>query len=310
MRTTSRALRFRTLEDLLVEAPRSAADLARMLGVSVRTVQRDLDALADLGHTLEKRGRRYHLAPSSTALNPVEALAVHSATRLLVHHTRVNERHYRSALTKLSRQLPQPARRFLEASVADIETLSSEGSRTLDMVAQAWFDGRVLRFDYAAPIGSGRPHPYELEVYFFEISPMNLAPYVIGYERSYFHAVRTLRLDRMAHARLLDERYAVPDDFDPHAHLASAWGIVAGKPLEVRVRIRATATRHVLGRRHRSLRIDATTDEGDVIATITCGQDKHGVPIDLLPWVMQWGPAMSSDVQAYALWRRPALRSG
>ena len=229
-RTTSRALRFRTLEDLLAEAPRSAADLARILGVSVRTVQRDLDALADLGHTLEKRGRRYHLAPTSTTLNPVEALAGNEATRLLVHHTRVNERHYRSALTKLSRQLPQPARRYLEASVADIETLSSEGSRTLDIVAQAWFDGRVLRFDYAGPIGSGRAHPYVFEVYFFEISPTNLAPYVIGYERSHFRKVLTLRLDRMAHARLLDKRYTVPDDFDPHAHLQSAWGIVAGKP--------------------------------------------------------------------------------
>lgn len=104
-RTNSRALRFRTLENLLDEAPRSAADLARMLGVSVRTVQRDLDALADLGHTLEKRGRRYHLAPTSTALNPVEALAVHSTTRLLVHHTRVNERHYRSALVAAGRIL-------------------------------------------------------------------------------------------------------------------------------------------------------------------------------------------------------------
>ena len=198
-RAASRAIRLRMLEDALEQAPRSVRELASLFNVGQRTIQRDLEALTDLGHTLEKRGRRYHLAPSSTALNPVEALAVHSATRLLVHHTRVNERHYRSALTKLSRQLPQPARRYLEASVADIETLSSEGSRTLDMVAQAWFDGRVLRFDYAAPIGSGRPHPYELEVYFFEISPINLAPYVIGYERSHF---LTLRLDRMAHARL------------------------------------------------------------------------------------------------------------
>ena len=201
-RSTSRAVRLVTLERLLSEAPRSATELARHFATSNRTIHRDLDALTILGHTLEKRGRRYHLAPTSTTLNPVEALAVHSATRLLVHHTRVNERHYRSALTKLSRQLPQPARRYLEASVADIETLSSEGSRTLDMVAQAWFDGRVLRFDYAGPIGSGRAHPYAFEVYFFEISPTNLTPYVIGYERSHFRKVLTLRLDRMAHARL------------------------------------------------------------------------------------------------------------
>lgn len=291
-RTTSRAIRLRTLEDLLAEAPRSASDLAHLLGVTQRTIQRDLDALAELGHTLERRGRRYHLAPTSTSLNPVEALAVHAATRLLVHHTRVNERHYRSALTKLSRELPQPARRYLEASVADIETLSSEGSRTLEMVARAWFEGRLLAFDYTAPIGSGAPHRNVLEVYFFEISPMNLAPYVMGYERSYFRAQRTFRLDRMDHARLLDERYTVPDDFDPRAALASAWGIVAGAPLEVRVRVGARAVPHVLSRRHRNLRVEGTNEQGDVTVTITCGQDKHGLPVDVLPWLMQWGPAI------------------
>jgi len=302
-RATSRALRLRLLEALLEQAPRTATELALHFATSNRTIQRDLEALEDLGHTLERRGRRYHLAPASTALNPVEALAVHSATRLLVHHTQVNERHYRSALTKLARQLPQPARRFLEASVEGIELLSSDGSRTLDMVAQAWFDGRVLRFDYTAPIGSGRPHPYKFEVSFFEINPMNLAPYVIGRERSFFQSVITLRLDRMAHARLLDERYTVPDDFDPHAHLQSAWGIVAGRPLEVQVRIDAATAPHVLGRRHRNLRVDAHTDDGDVIVTITCGQDKHGVPVDLLPSLLGWGPGVEvlapEHVRAY-----------
>ena len=259
-RTTSRATRLRELEALLAEGLRSAGGLARLLGATQRTIQRNL-----------------------------EALAVHAATRLLVHHTRVNERHYRSALTKLSRELPQPARRYLEASVADIETLSSEGSRTLEMVARAWFEGRLLAFDYTAPIGSGAPHRNVLEVYFFEISPMNLAPYVMGYERSYFRAQRTFRLDRMDHARLLDERYTVPDDFDPRVALASAWGIVAGAPLEVRVRVGARAVPHVLSRRHRNLRVEGTNEQGDATVTITCGQDKHGLPADVLPWLMQWG---------------------
>jgi len=215
--TTSRALRLRTLEDLLAEQPRSASDLAQLLGVTERTIKRDLDDLAKLGHTLERRGRRYHLAPASTTLNPVEALAVHAATRLLVHHTRVNKPHYRSALTKLSRELPLPARRYLEASVADSETFSSERSRTLERVARAWFEGRLLAFNYTAPIGSGAPHRNVLEVYFFEISPMNLAPYVMGCKRSYFRAQRTFRLDRMDHSRLLAETYTVPDDFDGRA---------------------------------------------------------------------------------------------
>ena len=64
-----------------------------------------------------------------------------------MHHTRIHERGYRTALTKLAGTLPEPARGYLHASIADLQTLSSEGSRTLDHVAQAWFEGRVLRFD-------------------------------------------------------------------------------------------------------------------------------------------------------------------
>jgi predicted DNA-binding transcriptional regulator YafY len=291
-RGSTKAARLLNLAAHLAAGPRTAADLARQLGVSHRTLQRDLEELPELGHAIERRGRRYHLASTRTTLDPVEALAVHTATRLLVHHTRINERGYRTALTKLANQLPEPARGYLQASIADIQTLSSEGSRTLDHVAQAWFEGRVLRFDYHAPIGSQKPHRNDLQVYFVEISPANLAPYVIGYERSFFHEIRTFALDRMDNVRVLEERYEVPDDFDPHAYLASAWGIVAGPPLEVRLRFRNDVAHRVQARHHRNLRIDHTTDDGDLLVTVTAGQDKNGLPIDLLPWIYAFGPGV------------------
>jgi predicted DNA-binding transcriptional regulator YafY len=239
-RGSREAARLLNLAAHLAAGPRTAADLARQLGVSHRTLQRDLEELPELGHDVERDGRRYRLRAGATTLDPVEALAVHTATRLLVHHTRINERGYRTALTKLANQLPEPARGYLQASIADIQTLSSEGSRTLDHVAQAWFEGRVLRFDYHAPIGSQKPHRNDLHVYFVEISPANLAPYVIGYERSYFHEIRTFALHRIANPRVLDERYA-------------------------------------------------TTDDGDPLVTVACGQEHHGLPIDLLPWIYAFG---------------------
>jgi hypothetical protein len=48
---------------------------------------------------------------------------------------------YRTALTKLARALPEPARHDLLASFDDIETLSSEGRRTLVQLGRAWFAG-------------------------------------------------------------------------------------------------------------------------------------------------------------------------
>jgi predicted DNA-binding transcriptional regulator YafY len=288
-RGSTKAVRLIELARELESEPCTAAELARRFRVGKRTIHRDLQELEHLGHHVEQRGRRYAVHQHGPTLNPVEALAVHSATRLLVHHTRVNERHYRSALSKLASALPDPARRYLLASVDDIESLSSEGSRTLDQVAQAWFEQRILRFDYTAPVGSRRPHRNELAVYFFEISPVNLAPYVIGHERSHFDSIRTFRLDRIANPHVLGDTYTIPADFDPHLHLAAAWGIVAGPPLEVELRVRSQVADRIRERRHRNLRIDQTMGDGDLIVTITCGQDKAGMPIDLLPWLYSWG---------------------
>jgi predicted DNA-binding transcriptional regulator YafY len=207
-----------------------------------------------------------------------------------VHHTRINERGYRTALTKLADQLPEPARRYLHASVDDIETLSSEGSRTLDQVAQAWFEGRVLRFDYHAPIGSKKPHRNDLEVYFVEISPANLAPYVIGYERSYFHAIRTFALDRMEERPRARRALRRPRRLRPPRPPRQRLGH-RRRPHRSRC---ACASAHdvahrVHARHHRNLRIDHTTDDGDLHVTVTAGQDKHGIPIDLLPWLYAFG---------------------
>ncbi len=285
----TKAARLHRLAALLESQASSAADLAKHFLVGKRTIHRDLHDLESLGHHVELHGRRYSLRPASTALNAVEALAVHSATRLLVHHTRINEPHYRSALTKLAAQLPDPARRYLLASVDDIGSLSSAGGRTLDQVAQAWFEHRVLRFDYSAPIGSGRAHRNELEVYFFEINPINLAPYVIGYERTYFREVRTFRLDRITGASVLDDAYVIPDTFDPHEVLASAWGIVGGPRLEVKLRVHGRVAHRIHDRPHRNLRVDETTESGDLLVTVTSGYDRHGIPIDLLPWLLGWG---------------------
>jgi predicted DNA-binding transcriptional regulator YafY len=126
-RGSREAARLLNLAAHLAAGPRTAADLARQLGVSHRTLQRDLEELPELGHDVERDGRRYRLRAGATTLDPVEALAVHTATRLLVHHTRINERGYRTALTKLANQLPEPARGYLQASIADIQTLGYSG---------------------------------------------------------------------------------------------------------------------------------------------------------------------------------------
>ena len=67
-----------------------------------------------------------------------------------------------------------------------------------EAAAEAWFRQQAIEFYYRKPSGSGRARRNELEVYFVEISRLNLGVYVIGYERSYHRKLRTYKLNRMS----------------------------------------------------------------------------------------------------------------
>src|SRR5690606_26426653 len=102
--------------------PRTVVELARRHETSRRTIERDLATLAEqMGEELRKdTSHRWYIPNRTPGLNEVEALAVYSATRLLLH-TGVGERHYRTALEKLAQQVPEPARATLLRSVDRLE---------------------------------------------------------------------------------------------------------------------------------------------------------------------------------------------
>lgn len=287
-RTTAKAARLTRLVQLMELRPRGVVELAREFGVSRRSIERDLHDLRELGHPLEERDdHTYGLPTRGSALNEVEALAVHSATRLLVH-TGIGERHYRAALEKLAKQLPEPARASLIASVERLEPAPED--RILDLVAQAWFQGRVLRCTYHSA-SSGTSRAVELQVYYYELNRRNLEPYVLAYDRLHHHEVRTYKLTRMDKARLLSDTYAIPDHFDPHEHMAGAWGVVVGDPVQVRLRVDPSVAfwfREQTGR-ERALRIvDEHPDgalEAELSANLAVGGDVH----ELLSFLLGWG---------------------
>lgn len=287
-RTTNKAARLTHLAELLALRPRGVVELAREFEVSRRTIERDLHDLRELHPELEEHDDHTYSLPSrGSALNEVEALAVHSATRLLVH-TGVGERHYLRALEKLANGLPEPARSSLFASVDRLEP--GPDDRILDLVAQAWFQGRVLRCTYRSA-SSGTERRVELLIYFYEVNRRNLEPYVLAYERRKAHEVRTYKLARMDHAHLLQDTYTIPGDFDPHEHMAGAWGVVVGEPVQVRLRVDPSVAfwfREQQGR-ERALRIVDEHDDGgmevEVTASLAVGGDLH----ELLSFLLGWG---------------------
>jgi predicted DNA-binding transcriptional regulator YafY len=287
-RGPGRALRLARLRERLADRPRGVGELARSLGVTRRTIERDLQTLREeLGVPVEVDPQHRHAIKSSPSpLNDVEALATYSAVRLLVH-TGIGEQHYRSSMNKLARQLPEPARGTLMRSVERLRPAPED--RVLDQVAQAWFQRRVLRCRYRS---QGRPQPSrrDLEIYFFELNRDNHEPYVLAYDRTKRKQVLVLKLARMSDVHLLDETYEVPDDFDADALLENAFGVVVGEAVWVTLRVSAEAAPRIREMANAGLVIEEDTPDGGLIARRRGTLDDTGRPLELLPWILGWGP--------------------
>ena len=280
------------LNQLLQLKPRTTRELANRFEVPVRTVQRDLETLREAGEGIEEISRGVYVIPAApSALNAVEALAMHAAARLLYHHAPTRNTFYLSALEKLASSLPEPARSVTLQSSEDLGHRLQD-DRSLEFVARAWFERRVLTFEYRSSGGSGKWRKKELEVYFVEISRANLAPYVIGFERSYHRAVLTWKLSRMRYTNLLTDRYTIPETFDPKTYLTNAWGIIGtsgNETVTVRLRFAPDAAYRLYEGGYPNLKIEDTLRDGSLMVSVQVGSDSQSFPLELLSWVQSWG---------------------
>lgn len=289
-RTVAKAQRLNLLREELRRRPRSVVELARRHETSRRTIERDLVTLAEqMGEELKKDGEhRWYIPNRAPGLNEVEALAVYSATRLLLH-TGVGERHYRTALEKLARQVPEPARSGLLKGVDRLEPAPED--RVLDLVAQAWFQRRVLRCHYSSA-NSGTKSVRELEVYFFELNRRNLEPYVLAFDRSHRQRVLVFKLARMSNVHLLDAHYQIPDSFDPTSMLDAAFGIVMGDEVQIELKVPGNVALRMVEGGDRNVRLGEELEGGYRVVHVLGTLDDDGQPLELLPWLLSWGSAI------------------
>lgn len=165
MRATSvRLLRLLSLLQARKEWP--GGELAERLGVSARTVRRDVDRLRELGYPVQAimgTGGGYQLG-AGAALPPLlldddeaVAVAVGLCTAAQGGVTGIEETSVR-ALAKLLRVLPSRLRRRVEALGSFTVPTPFEGptvdADTLALVAAACRDSERLRFDYQRHDGS------------------------------------------------------------------------------------------------------------------------------------------------------------
>src|SRR5918992_1379755 len=271
------------------------AEIARLTGMTVRTVYRDIRALEeelDVPVFQAGRGRygidrKFFLPP--LRLSVPEAIVLFLASRLIARWSDQYDAAVVSAFTKLADALPQPIARHVAATMLAVgEHESNEPfTRSFSAVARGWAEGRVVELVYDPGTGQEkrtRVHPYALEP-----DAALRSVYLIGHDEP-AGAMRTYKVERIRTATLTQDRYEIPDDFDPDRWLANSWGIWSseGTPtVLVRLRFAAEVAHRVREAIwHRSQQLTELPDGGVELSVTVAGI------VEIQPWILSWGGAV------------------
>jgi proteasome accessory factor B len=286
-----RSVRLIDLADLLKSrrAGMTPRELARATGVSVRSIQRDLKALQfERGLIIDERDGRYFV-PREQRLGPLElnlqeARAMLIATRLFLRYSDESEPYAANALRKLAEIMPAPVRAQVVAAADALANrpFDAEFSRTLATVTEAWSRARVLRLSYRSA-GKSRPKEVLVLPYFLEPSAAGFATYLIGYSRTH-EQMRTFKVERIVSAEMLPEHFQTPPDLTVDALLSSAWGIIWGEGIAVKLRFKPDVAWRVRESRwHPSQEIEELADGGCLLTISVASM------MELGRWVRSWG---------------------
>jgi predicted DNA-binding transcriptional regulator YafY len=239
------ATRLITLIMLLQRQPnQSAAQLAQALGVSVRTVQRYITMLDEIGIPIyAERGpyggytlvRGYKMPP--LIFTPEEAVAISLGTSFLEEvWGRLYQEAARGAIAKLENVLPDEQRREVAWARQALRAVGMNWADSnlsmpyMELLRDAIHERRRVRMLYR---GRNQLQPEQRDVDPYTLVHSWGWRYCIGYCHLR-QAIRSFRLDRMLDLVPLEQRFEQPTDFDLQAYLAT-------DPLfqlKVRVRLR------------------------------------------------------------------------
>lgn len=293
----TKTARIQQLEKLLLSHPEGlpAAEIARRLQVHRSTVGRDIEAFGDeIGMIQNDDGsywidRTYYRARLGLTLN--EGMALHLAARLMATRSDKHNPHAASALRKLGESLrqfaPLVSRHLLgSADVMDGAQQRSDPTylRVLETLTQAWAEGYMVRLKHRHT--NGRLYEHTFATYFIEPYAIGQTTYVIG-RREPQNEMRTFKIERIDFVeRLPNHSYTIPDDFDPAAHLESAWGIWSTEqdPVEVVLHFTPQVARRVRESRWHPLEQVSSLPNGGLEWRAPIAEPK-----EMMPWIRSWG---------------------
>jgi len=233
-----RILRLINLLRMFQAAPEglSTRQVAERLGVSQRSVQRDINALGYELHVPfhNSNGRwvvgpQYWLRPIAFSLQ--EAIGLLLSARLTLRHADKADAQTAAAYEKLAAVLPAPLRQPLANAAfgLSVKPVNPTYSRVFGALATAWADQRQVDIWYqTAPSKIRRVWPLFLEPSWFGHSC-----YLLAWDPT-ARAPRVFKIERILDARIRDEHFENPKGYSVDEQLKSAWGIWGSSdPVEV-----------------------------------------------------------------------------
>lgn len=273
----------------------SAQAIADRIGVSKRTVYRDLQALdlqasialwSDRGLWGIDRDKAF-LPPLKLTLH--EALTLFLGARLLARASDERDTAIFGAWGKLARILPPVLAAHLRETADAYATLPENPHVTavLRTLTLGWVDRRIVQIEYgpsvydpSVPSRTTRVHPLAIEP-----SAMTRALYLVAWDVKK-NAQRTFKIERIRSASVTPESFDGHDDENVARDLLSAWDVISDQPL-TRIVMRvspAIARRFSETIWHPTQSIEREEDGGLIWRATVSGT------AEILSWIVGWGP--------------------
>ncbi len=297
-------------------------EIARRVGMSKRTVYRDLVALeSEIAVPLWNDGHGTWGLAADALLPPLkltlqEAMAVVISARLMARYADKYDPDLAAAFQKLEEVLPAALAEPVERTLSVLATRPRDErfSRHVHLLTRAWAERRVVTFAYAPARYAGAdrgPRSARVRPYLIEPSLQTHALYLIGFDETR-DAVRTFKIERIADLALAPETFDPPASDAVEEVLARAWDIIADQPpTEVVLRFSAAVADRVRETRWHPTQRLADGDDGSLLWRATVSGT-----VEIRLWILSWGDdvevlepaALRADVAATL--RRALVRYG
>jgi predicted DNA-binding transcriptional regulator YafY len=268
----------------------TTAEIAEIFEVNVRSAQRYIRQLRDdVGLDIEIIEGRYRLGEDSKLpamqFDRDQAAALLLALRLLQQLYPDRDPALVGAMARLATALKVPTvTQYLGRLIETTERRRDDPNALAirRTVVEAFTSELKLEVEYTD--AKGKISRRVLHPYFLEPRPESRTVYVFAHDENSAE-VRLFRLDRISKARVIKQRFTVPDDFDIDALVAGSWGVwqADGQDIvvlrfapEVVARVRQSVW-------HPSAQI-TELDNGGIELQLAVASE-----VEMRPWVLGWG---------------------